>query len=960
MGTLVTESTPPILERYRTLREEFRHAHDGGEHPYRPLSLAKHLLHSPTYAEDSKALIDALEAPAEAARIDFLVNYRGDSNIKRLLDQYKGSLESTIQEGKSLIPFEVVPQKINRIYIKVFTGHPVYGDTPERDNAISAVVSYKTGAEDYGPETLENLEESNKIPFTVPTFDEEGDQMFQKLPNSHYVRKLLQDVQMDLVRECYGDKWTTIDYDPTRDGSWHRVDWDGRLDNKWNLTLATLIELQQMMLEDYVPQLRELAEKMHGPEHDALVEIAHKLDRTCTILGEDIEYFKKFDKDNDRDWESLDEWEKMVPNKAERVTDLGEAIKVVQAVIDKNEDLDILKLAVRLRSDFRSLGMSYAEPHFRINSESVLPVMHAKEGITIEDRGTTDKHHFSKIERSAAATKEAPSDMVTVAASETMLFTQEGLKSLIKKIWNPNASFRTLLANGRNATTVGIAMQAGKEEGVLENSDYCLLIEDKVASRQAIEAMEYLYYKSPTFLENVKKRGVVSIQLGYSDYAVAAGQFAAGGFHDDTVRKLINLHADSGLAKQGVKLLIFHTGGNNIGRGNHPGGIAERQAYYMSPDNLRLAKERGVELIIETSYQGGFGQTALATKEGCLAEVVQSTAYLLTGHEKAGDIYYGPNHEHWQGIFMAARNGHEKYAGKTDDEDTKFKRVVEHFENLPPPSGSRKAKRQRQNGKKKNPRAITVNKTINNFGYSMTTLGGLRDAIERDPDEFLELALNSKFVRRHLALSVCGMHYSDPAILASYVELYNPLFWTNLAQSAKGDEKKKCYAVARDLRNFDYHTIMADVVGEITEDYDYIKSFFDETGLINHPDFQGPNIRPAADQIANIEIAHCIRLASFAKLFMHSEEIPEIPGRHDITKSDFVRGVTKYESEMLDTVTEIFRRAKLGPVKDTVRKHKKPLDYEKLTRETIDPMRQCLEVKDRVSHVIADNRCTIG
>ncbi|MCE7887806.1 MAG: phosphoenolpyruvate carboxylase [Alphaproteobacteria bacterium PRO2] len=968
MGTSVTESGHAefsVLKAFQKIEEEARIKYETGDYRHPSFQIAEYLLSltddKTSVPPEVDILIDELSQSALLTNIEFQADYSRNLNIADNEELLEKVLLARIGEGENKLTIEQVGQLINSLINIIFTGHPTYDKTPEQDAAIAAVVAFKTGAEGYGPETLERLEATRKQRFTPPTLQMELDQIYQRLGNLHTALDMLSRVAMRVVQKTHPDEWTKINYCLGRFGTWGSFDWDGRKDIKWFHALENRLRLQQIMLDRYIPQLQKLAGTLEGEDKSVIRKMISDFKRSRTIIDKHRKFYADYGKDEKKNRKNLHKWAtKLVQDKQNLVIDTLPLVDTMQKIIDKNINSDATEQAIILRGLLKSFGLSAAEPHFRIGAKSAIPALQATQGVTIEDRGTTDSSHSAPLEKRLREVIEKHANLLDVADSNVLLFTMTALAQQMKDEIETHGTARLIVAETHNASTIKTVLLFLKELGLLDNIDVCPLFEDKEGSFRAKEIMTDLY-SSSEFREYVQKRGVVSLSLGYSDYAVGAGQFAAGAFHDRTVREFIDLHVSSGLAAKGVKLKFFHIGGNNMARGNHPGGVTDRMAYYVSPENLKHARERGVEIITECSYQGGRGQTMFTTVEGCVAEMVQTAAYFLADHSQSNDIYYNSDHDFLH-MFSVARNAHEEYSGDSPDEETPLKTILRFMQNLSQISGSRPTNDEVQNAFKKL-RAIRYNAGLIQICYLMTVLGGVAAAIKSNPADFQKLGEESESFRRRLAMVMRALHLSDPGILSSYIELYNPALWAHRAEFMDGSEKESCITMANDLIKFGIYKDATDIVSKIRMDYDFISKTFKKTGLENHEDFQAPTIKVTRKQKTNMAIAHGVRLMSIVKLFTHaaSPVIPEIAGRHNVSNESIVEGFTKFERKYLGILNQLFQKSENGFGNDLPAKpsdYQAPPDYRELVEQVMKPIEECFNRNELLGMIFNDfNHC---
>ena len=70
-------------------------------------------------------------------------------------------------------------------------------------------------------------------------------------------------------------------------------------------------------------------------------------------------------------------------------------------------------------------------------------------------------------------------------------------------------------------------------------------------------------------------------------------------------RKIAKILSDNNLPN--VKLLIFNTHGESIGRGGHPVSLLDRLSYVSCPFTRKKLREWNINLVQEISFQGGDG-----------------------------------------------------------------------------------------------------------------------------------------------------------------------------------------------------------------------------------------------------------------------------------------------------------------------------------------------------------------
>ena len=108
--------------------------------------------------------------------------------------------------------------------------------------------------------------------------------------------------------------------------------------------------------------------------------------------------------------------------------------------------------------------------------------------------------------------------------------------------------------------------------------------------------------KNLHFKKYVLKKKKLSIQTGFSDAGRYLGQSAAVLSIENLQRKIAHILSNERLKE--VKLLIFNTHGESIGRGGHPISLKDRLNYVSCNYTREKLKEWKIDLVQEMSFSG--------------------------------------------------------------------------------------------------------------------------------------------------------------------------------------------------------------------------------------------------------------------------------------------------------------------------------------------------------------------
>ena len=177
------------------------------------------------------------------------------------------------------------------------------------------------------------------------------------------------------------------------------------------------------------------------------------------------------------------------------------------------------------------------------------------------------------------------------------------IKQMLKYI-DEKQPIRFLIAECDYPLTVMTALYYSKLFGVEDKVDISPLFETEKGLSNGHNVISTLI-KNSHFKKYILKREKLSVQTGFSDAGRYLGQSAAVLSIENLQRKIAKLLFDNNLSK--VKLLVFNTHGESIGRGGHPISLADRLNYVNCSYTRKKILDWNIELVQEMSFQGGDG-----------------------------------------------------------------------------------------------------------------------------------------------------------------------------------------------------------------------------------------------------------------------------------------------------------------------------------------------------------------
>jgi phosphoenolpyruvate carboxylase len=402
------------------------------------------------------------------------------------------------------------------------------------------------------------------------------------------------------------------------------------------------------------------------------------------------------------------------------------------------------------------------------------------------------------------------------------------------------------------------------------------------------EALRSRHYRA--YLEAT---GRLALQFGYSDSGRYVGQLAASNLIERLRLKIADTLARHGV--RGVEVVLFDTHGESIGRGAHPGTLADRLKY-LSPTASRQALNRAsLPVREESAFQGGDGYLLFGTPELALAVVARIAEHAF--HPAAGPIedpiYADPDFV--ADFFATVRSAMEGLV-----EDAGYAALLGAFgPSLLDATGSRPAARQTDGmgatQRIRHPRelrAIPNNAILQQLGWCANTLHGLGAAASRQPETFADLRRRSRRFHRAMEFAAHGLAHSDIEVLRAVVATLDPGTWLDRAHhTTRPGRREALVGVARALEGLDLWAEVHAMFRRVQADHLALRVAW-----------------PDAPRMAMREVLlHALRLALIQRIWLLAAEIPEFSPRHGVTRQGLIQAILRLEvPSALALLAEIF------------------------------------------------------
>jgi phosphoenolpyruvate carboxylase len=326
----------------------------------------------------------------------------------------------------------------------------------------------------------------------------------------------------------------------------------------------------------------------------------------------------------------------------------------------------------------------------------------------------------------------------------------------------------------------------------------------------------------------------------------------------------------------------------------------------------------GIRLTEESSFQGGDGFLVFMHEHGALAVLTRMLEHCLEPPPETGDPFYSATA--YADEFFAAI---KQFNARIIDDPCYATLLGAFGTNLLYPTGSRALKRQHDRGGPsvllEHPsqlRAIPHNAILQQLGILANSIGGVGQAVDKDPQTFQWLYRESPRFRRLMTMVEHAFKFTDPDVLVAYLDLFDPGAWLRLAQVEKDPVREESLRlVSRFLERMDLHDRLARVSRTLIRDYIDLARALREHRKATRDAGDQPIVVDLETR-NNLNTMHAVRIAVIQALMLDAVHVPDFSERHDTTHDEVIMALIRLDVEpALDLLTEVF------PLTDEPRSH---------------------------------------
>ncbi len=905
-----------VLSLYASLKEGLRHFRLlTQENPFAnpilllAVNLARRLEQGKLTFSALEQLIQFLNGQAFVARAERLHQYVAVVDPLENLASLKEFLASL--EGFAQKDFETLQKEVGReLFGLVVTAHPTFALRDELLRTLADLASGRNLAgvplnETQVKELFKEIFSREHLSDPEITLEKEHRLALEAISNIKKAIYRFYDLFFRESRALFPENWWQLRPRLVTVASWVGYDLDGRRDIAWTQSFAFRLEERKLALEHYLRELQHILDLCPiSKESEALRQklafLIQLLSENLNGADEEIAAFKEASSGTEESLEALRLLAKRMyqglPRRLTRPSSLARLIdEAASSALDFPE---ILHRLVLLRTEIENFGLGVSHIHVRLNAKQIHNAIRSLIGMETDPEDPSSKKTYLKaLDGLLEAVKPVTINFGSLIAERTTAKRLFMLVVQMLKYIDAETPIRFLIAETESSFTSIAALYFAKLFDVEEKIDLSPLFETPRAlfrgARIVDEMLSNRFYK-----EYVFKMGRLCIQTGFSDAGRHLGQTAASFAIENLRRRLAGVAQKHYLA--GVELVVFNTHGESIGRGAHPASFKARLEYIMSPRSRAELLRSGVKLKEEFSFQGGDGYVYFLNPYLALAVLSRIFEFAREPCEEKDPFY-----REWDYVFEFFATIRQFNERIMQDPDYAIL-LNEYGRHFLYPTGSRAVRREFELEKPQllsaaEIRAIPHNAILHQLGLLANTIGGVGQAIKKNPEQFACLEQESPRFRLLISLAEYALSFSDFYAFSGYLNILDPGFWLMAAAKAENPQHaQELRQVADFLEIHNKHANLSRVGRIFYRDLlDFTEALQTMACFRNGEGSSSLNERLWLDaELRDIlEILHAVRLALIYHVFTLAVQIPEFSPQRGTTREEIIERILHLDVE---------------------------------------------------------------
>ncbi len=858
------------------------------------------------------AVVAHLRDTAFDARADRLRAYVGGLDGSAAAMQAVAERLVRPDPADSPVPFQTFRAAAERTrFAAVFTAHPTFSLPREQSAALARAA---------GGEPAPRFASHRP---SKPALAEEFDQAVAAITHG---RDAIDQLTEALLRAAalWPDRWRSLSPRPVILASWVGYDTDGRTDIGWWDTLRLRLVMKRLQLA------RARAQVGEGPAAGRLDEALAAVDAQVAACpsAPDADAVAAFAA-------------ALVGGREAAMTTPEPVLRLLDEAIATAPDPMPLAVA---RAGLASHGLSLAHTHVRLNAAQLHNAARVRLGLADPPADASRRRALlAAIGEALDTVQPEPVDFGALMGEQASAVRLMMTVAQIVKHIDAATPVRFLIAETESGYTLLTALWLARLLGIERQIEISPLFETAEALESGARVLAEAL-RSPHWCDYLRATGRMCLQFGYSDSGRYVGQLAASYLIERLRLKAADLLAKHGLAD--VEVVLFDTGGESIGRGAHPGSLADRLKYYSPTATRQAFAAAGVATREECAFQGGDGYLLFGTPALAAATVARIAEHAFAAVPAGQDpIYDEPDFA--AGFFATIGSGMRELV-----EDPGYAALLGAFgPALLDPTGSRPSARQSDTGgpatirHPRELRAIPNNAILQQLGWCANTLQGVGAAASQHREEFAPLMESSPRFRRAMDFAAHALAHSDLDVLHAVVGLVDPGAWLDrVPHTVLPGRAAALMATARSLDRLGLWQPVTAMARRIQLDRLALAEAW--------PDAP----RMAAEEV----LLHALRIAAIQRLWLLGTEIPEFSPRFSLTRQALEDRLLRLDvPACLELLGEIFPHA---PNPAAARDYAEPagrrnaVSYGRMHEEVFEPMRRLFgtvrEIGAAITHAV--------
>ena len=738
----------------------------------------------------------------------------------------------------------------------VLTAHPTFSLSREIRDTLGEIASAEDGEFD---REIEHLKTLPYLPKRAPTLQEEHVDTQATLARMQVGISAINNKILNAAKQLFPDDWTKLTPCLVKTYSWVGYDIDGRTDISWGDALRLRLSEKFVQVQRYLvaAKIIESAHNFDEGGKDAVAKLVKKLSSGHESAERDLVLFHQDLTDTDNLVAAANN---LTRESTRRLRSTASLYPLIDRAVEGASSDAAKRQLILLRSDLRTYGLGTSRIHFRLNARHVTNAMRQEFGLS--DNSADNRTMLLKASKLTENVKPQPVNFASLALEKSTAHQQMILTAQIHKYIDDETPIRLLIAECEDSLTPLGMLYLARRYGLDKHLDISPLFETASALNNGGRIIDKML-SNPVYRKYIQARGTFAIQTGFSDAGRFMGQIPA-----TLAIERLQSHFAAAMAKHDmtdVTAIVFNTHGEGMGRGGHPGTLAERVDYVMSPWAMRQFEKRGIPLCHETSFQGGDGFLWFQTDVLARASVGSLIAARFADFSASeDDVFYTDRDFSWD-VFRTIGTEQDSLYN-----DSNYVGLLGGFgQNLLIPTGSRAAQRKKSTTDMFNPRqlrAIPHNAILQQFGVPANIFYGVGRATAIDPEKFAAMLQQSARAKSIFGLVIQAMQRSNVSILTAYGRLLDPGFW--VSRSLSGNEPRlalKSRGVGTTLTSLPWRSHIMDLANRLRLDiFDSLDFFctYDSCLIFDNDD--------------NLQILHALRLAVIMKMLIIATDLPAI------------------------------------------------------------------------------------